>query len=138
MLELSMTRKPLTMAIVNANNGYALNMLNLNLSNETTYGYSHQILSNVTDVYGTTYPTVYQSDMEINGTYYRDFFSGNFSTNAAGAVTGGTVNGFYEYAWNGNAWDLTSSLRNFSYSAVDFYNAAISGSQTPTFQSKLV
>jgi Ca2+-binding RTX toxin-like protein len=72
--------------------------------------------------------------MEINGTRYRDFFAGNFSTNVAGAVTGGTVNGYYEYVWNGNAWDLTSSLRNFSYSAVDFYNAAISGSQTPTFQ----
>ena len=122
------------MAMVNANNGYALNMLNLNLSNETTYGYSHQILSNITDVYGTTYPTVYQSDMEINGTYYRDFYAGNFSTNAAGAVTGGTVNGYYEYVRNGNAWDLTGSLRNFSYSAVAFYNAAISGSQTPTFQ----
>jgi hypothetical protein len=38
------------MAMVNANNGYALNMLNLNLSNETTYGYSDQILSNITDV----------------------------------------------------------------------------------------
>ena len=29
-------------------------------------------------------------------------------------------------------WNLTASLTNFSYSAVDVYNAALSGSQNPT------
>jgi RTX calcium-binding nonapeptide repeat (4 copies) len=118
-------------ATVNAYNGYNLNMLNLNLSKEAYYGTSRSIYTNVTDVYGTTYPSVYSVDMNINGAKYRDFFAGNFSTNA-GAVTSGTVSAYYEYIWNGYGWALADSLRNFSYSAVDFYNAAISGAQSTT------
>jgi hypothetical protein len=120
------------MALVNAYNGYSLDMLDLDLTREATDGYSHEILSNITDVYGVTYPTVYQSDMNINGTYVRDFFAGNFSTDASGAVTGGTVNAFYEYVWNGSTWNLRDSVRNFSYSSVGFYNAVFSGTQSAT------
>jgi hypothetical protein len=121
-------------AIVNAYNGYSLNMLNLNLSNEAYYGTSRSIYSNVTDVYGTTYLAVYSVEMDINGSYYRDFFAGNFSTSASGAVTGGTVSAYYEYIWNGYDWALANSVRDFSYGAVDFYDAAISGVQSNTSQ----
>ena len=122
------------MATVNAYNGYNFNILNTNLSNEAYYGTSRTIYSNITDVYGTTYPSVYSVDMNINGTQYRDFFAGNFSTNASGAVTGGTVSAYYEYIWNGYSWALANSLRDFSYSAVAFYNAALSGLQSSTIQ----
>jgi len=107
-------------------------MLNLNLSNEEYYGTSRSIYSNVTDIYGTTYPSVYTVVMDINGTYYQDFFAGNFSTDASGAVTGGTVSAYYEYEWNGSAWVLADSVRGFAYSAVAFYDAAVSGSQSQT------
>ena len=81
-----------------------------------------------------TYPTGYSVDMNINGTYYRDQFAGNFTTAASGAVTGGTVSLYEEYIYSPATatWNLTASLTNFSYSAVDVYNAALSGSQNPT------
>jgi hypothetical protein len=113
-------------ASVNAYNGYSLNMLNVNLSNEAIYGTSRAIYADFTAPDGITYSSVYSVDMNINGTYHRDFFAGNFSTNASDAVTGGTVAAYYEYIWNGNAWALANSVTGFSYSAADFYNTAIS------------
>ena len=38
--------------------------------------------------------------MNINGTLYGDTFAGNFSTDASGAVTGGTVSEYSESVWN--------------------------------------
>ncbi len=83
---------------------------------------------------GRTYPSAYSVEMNINGTYYADTFAGNFSTDASGAVTGGTVSAYYESVWNGSAWVSANSVTGVSYSAVDFYNAAISGVQSETTQ----
>ena len=122
------------MAMVVAYNGYGLNMLNLDLSREANYGYQRATYTNVQGVDGVTYPTGYSVDMNINGTYYRDEFAGNFTTATSGAITGGTVSLYEEYIYSPATatWNLTASLTNFLYSAVDFYNAALSGSQNPT------
>jgi hypothetical protein len=106
-------------------------MLNVNLSNEARYGTARWINSNL-DVNGTTYPSAYSVEMNINGTIYGDTFAGSFSTDASGAVTGGTVSAYYEYLLNGSTWVLANSVTGFSYSALDFYNAAISGVQSDT------
>jgi hypothetical protein len=74
-------------------------MLNLNLSNEAQYGIARWINSNL-DINGTTYPSAYSVEMNINGTLYGDTFAGNFSTDASGAVTGGTVSAYSESVWN--------------------------------------
>jgi RTX calcium-binding nonapeptide repeat (4 copies) len=118
-------------ATVNAYNGYSLNPLNANLSNDVYYGTSRSDYSNFT-VEGTTYPSVVVDELNVNGTYYRHVYAGNFSTNASGVVTGGIVSAYYEYYWNGYGWALGASVTNFSYSAVDFYNAVNSGIQSPT------
>jgi hypothetical protein len=118
-------------ATVNAYNGYSLNMMNLNLSNEAQYGTARWINSNL-DINGTTYPSAYSVEMNINGTLYGDTFAGNFSTDASGAVTGGRVSAYSESVWNGSAWVLANSVTGFSYSAVDFYDAAISGVRSDT------
>jgi hypothetical protein len=70
--------------------------------------------------------------MNIGGILYGDTFAGNFSTDTSGAVTGGTVSGYFESIWNGSAWVSANSVTGFSYSAVDFYNAAMSGMQSDT------
>jgi hypothetical protein len=120
-------------ASVNAYNGYSLNMLNLNLSNEARYGIARWVNSNIVDNYnGTLYPSTYSVELNINGRLYGDTFAGNFSTDAWGAVTSGTVSGYYESIWNGSAWVPANSVTGFSYSAVDFYDAAISGVQSAT------
>jgi uncharacterized repeat protein (TIGR03803 family) len=116
---------------VNAYNGYSLNMSNLNLSNEAQFGTARWINSNL-NVNGATYPSAYSVEMNINGTIYGDTFAGNFSTDASGAVTGGTVSAYFEYMLNDSAWVLANSVTGFSYSALDFYNAAISGAQSDT------
>ena len=103
---------------VNAYNGYGLNMLNVNLSNEARYGTVRWINSNI-DINGTTYPSAYSVEMNINGTLYGDTFAGNFTTDASGAVTGGTVSAYYEDMWSGSAWVLANSVTGFSYSALD-------------------
>jgi serralysin len=72
------------------------------------------------------------AELNINGRLYGDTFAGNFSTDAWGAVTSGTVSGYYESIWNGSAWVPANSVTGFSYSAVDFYDAAISGVQSAT------
>ena len=121
------------MATVNAYNGFPLNMSNLNLSNEATYGIERNLYSNM-NFLGSTYPDAYEVEMDINGTYYDDYFLGNFSTDASGAVTGGTVSAYGEFVRNGSSWVLANSATGFSDSAVDFYNAAISGVQSETMQ----
>jgi Ca2+-binding RTX toxin-like protein len=50
------------------------------------------------------------------------------------AVTGGTVSAYGEYVWYDSSWLLANSATGFSDSAVDFYNAAISGVQSETTQ----
>ena len=65
------------MATVNAYNGFPLNMSNLNLSNEATYGIERNLYSNM-NFLGSTYPDAYEVEMDINGTYYDDYFLGNF------------------------------------------------------------
>jgi Ca2+-binding RTX toxin-like protein len=122
------------MATVNAYNGFPLDMTNLNLSNEVSDLYNGpNVWSNVS-YNGTTYPSAYDVALEVNGTSYQDVFAGNFSTDASDAVTGGTVSAYYEFEWNGTAWELRDSVTGFSYPAVDFYNAAISGLQSETTQ----
>jgi hypothetical protein len=123
------------MAIVNF---YNLNPSNLDLSNELYYGIAHSVDPNVT-VNGAFYPSSYDIEMDVYGQYYIDIFAGNFSTThnsatGADAVTGGTVSAYYEYAWNGSAWVLADSATGFSYSAVAFYDAGISGVQSETTQ----
>jgi Ca2+-binding RTX toxin-like protein len=121
------------MAIVNTYNGYSLDMTNLNLSNEVSDRYDGpNIWSNVS-YNGTTYPSAYDVAMVINGTSCQDVFAGDFSTDSY-VVTGGTVSAYYEFEWNGTAWELRDSVTGFSYPAVDFYNAAISGVQSETTQ----
>jgi hypothetical protein len=118
------------MATVTAYNGYSLNMLDLNLSRLST-GFISASVSYDAAVEGTTYPTVLNVEYNAGGTRL-DTFAGNFSVNSSGAVTGGTVDAVYEYAASANGWTLTDALTNFSYSAVDFYNAALSGGNAAT------
>ena len=119
------------MATVNAYNGYGINMLNWDLSVEASHSVAHWINS---DLYinGTLYHSAYSIEVNINGNFYWDIFAGNFSTNVYDAVTGGIVSGYYEYNWNGSSWVLANSTTGFSYSAVSFYNAGFSGSQSDT------
>jgi hypothetical protein len=125
--------KEIIMAIVNAYNGYSLDMLNVNLSNEVTYGVSQSIPSNIA-LNGTTYPSAYSVELNVYGNRYLDIFAGNFSATASGVVTGGTVSAYWEYAWDGSSWVLANSVTGFLYSAVDFYNAAVSGVKSRTTQ----
>ena len=114
------------MATVNIYNGYSVDMLNWNFSKAAQYGIASWIHSNI-NIYGTNYASAYEVEMNINGAFFDDIFAGNFTTNASGAVTGGTISAIYEQAWNGYAWVLAESFTGFSYSAVAIYNAAISG-----------
>jgi len=111
-------------------------MLNVNLSNEVTFGISRSISSNIT-LNGTTYPSAYSVELNVYGNRYFDIFAGNFSATAAGVVTGGTVSAYWEYAWDGSSWVLANSVTGFLYSAVDFYNAAVSGVKSRTTQIEI-
>ena len=116
------------MAIVNAN--VPINMMGgIDFPDEKTYGVSRQAFTNVTDDWGTIYPTGYMINLNVNGTYIQDWYDGNFTTDVNGVVTGGVVNGIYRYVWDGNKWDLANSVRGFSYDAVTIYNGVIAGSQ---------
>jgi hypothetical protein len=116
------------MAIVNAN--VPINMMGgIDFPDEKTYGVSSQAFTNVTDDWGTTYPTGYMINLNVNGTYIQDWYDGNFTTDVNGVVTGGVVNGIYRYVWDGNKWNLVNSVRGFSYDAVTIYNGVIAGSQ---------
>jgi hypothetical protein len=126
------------MAIVNAYNGYSLNMRNFLLYD----GVSRFVESNV-NYNGTIYPSAYGVELDINGTNYQDIFAGNFSATASGTVNSGTVSAYYEYKIIGPVWPLdigggypvlTYSITGFSYSAVDFYDAAVSGVQSEATQ----
>jgi uncharacterized repeat protein (TIGR03803 family) len=116
---------------VNAYNGYNLNMLSLNLSNEAQYGVARYVNSNL-NVNGAIYPSAYSVEMNINGTLYGDTFAGSFSTDASGVVTGGSVSAYFEYVSTGSSWVLANSVTGLTYSAVSFYDAALSGLQSDT------
>jgi uncharacterized repeat protein (TIGR03803 family) len=116
---------------VRAYNGYSLNMLAINLTKEASYGIGRSIDPNVS-INDTTYASTYSVETYIGGNYYEDVFAGQFSTDSSKVVTGGTVSAYFEFTWNGSAWVLGNSTTGFSYSAVDFYNAGISGAPSDT------
>jgi hypothetical protein len=119
------------MATVTAYGGYSLNEFGWDISYQVSHSISESIVNNYR-INGVTYRDAYIVEDYTNGAYFDNVYAGNFSTNASGVVTGGTVSAYYTLELNGNAWDEADSITGFSENAVDFQNAATSGSQLDT------
>ncbi len=101
----------------------------LNLHDLWVNTYDSYLLKNINKTFmGATYTDAFEADFYSN--YYgASVFAGSgFVQNSSGALTGGTVTGYFEAYWDGSTYIPFFALQEISLSLKSLYNAAASAS----------
>lgn len=111
------------MATIMSNDQFIQSQLNLNLIYANTY--DSGLFKNINQsLLGVTYKDAYEADYYA-GYYGSAVFAGTGLTqNSSGAITGGTVTGYFELYYDGYSYVPFLAIQNISISAKSLYNAA--------------
>lgn len=103
----------------------------LNLNNVYANTYNSSFNKNVNENFmGKAYKDAFEADYETNFFGAAIFAGSGFTQDSAGALTGGTVTGYFEAYWDGDSetYVLFLSIQNLSLSLKSLYNASLTPS----------
>ena len=124
------------MAVLNALNGYSIDMSNVDYNRIDKGFYQWAAEDNVT-FNGVTYPNVVEYDWTYEGNTYGSIFGGSFTTttNEIGTPVpiAGTITGYVEQIWDGSSWFAIYQLYHASVSATAVYDAILTPSTSDDY-----